>query len=1703
MKRKMNDIFGIDKFNIIADEDNYYFFRALNNGDNDDINNGVITENGRITSIRTDRARFIENPENVDTRYSENELISLLQVYDHIKMHNRKDTNCISLSSNANVSLVYGRGNYLDQYVMIRVPKTEMGGRVFNAGEYMLAEIEKRIESVISSLSIEDPVLEQIKRIDNAKSTQEIIKIIEQEWKAKIPIDTTKAHLRNGIVYKAPNLRIGIFQLLSAEQSLEKDKIMQKLALLERTGKMEPIIPNALVDDRKENASSRMLAQTIGSAFSSCELIHYGEIEKENIINVPKEAVDAFSLVQQISESKEVSPELVEDLKQEIIAYIKSGNTLNLSGIENINIDIKPKEDISIEEMFELTGGSVSYGAAENAIKKTFYLAKSHLRANAIAQVIERITEGNPKYSELIAEIKRIGIAIEPEIITRQSRKGTRISESVNLDIYSTENSVIKEITQCSQEELLEIVRNGGATNSRNILQKAFADREFADDIQTFVNQENEDKIISQNSVMSKEEYYARAIIELYDFRKIGINSFKWYEKQNFIERLMKSDCEKTYKEIEKLDIPKSEISKMVLNIALRNDLYEEYKSKSGENVVTFLEERSEELKRELSISAIETFLGYYSVENTGLVLKDYQEMAVQKSDEIFEEKRFASIILPTGAGKTFVSLAKMLQHKDEPILYLAPTNEILEQVKSYIVTYCHGMKDTVGKSEEEIIREIFPNLTLSTYTALGKTKLGKDIIKKEYGFIVLDELHRTGAEEWGKALDELLKNQSEKTKVLGVTATPRRDVDGKDMSDEIALKLGYSEEEVKEDKHIAINIDLFTAIELGMVVNPKLVSCEYNLLADGTMEGLLSSINEIEDENLRKEKLAQFEKLRRQLENADGIEEILKSGLKAGGKYIVFLPVVGNENIEDEDGNPVGNDKKQNPQIEKYKKRINEYLKDSGLNPKFYSMLGSYGDQKNKKQLEAFESVKEDETTFMLVLNKANEGLHVKGVTGMLWFRPLDENSYILYMQQLGRVIRAEDILNPTKAEDRPIVFDFSNNTFRVNMNKKLKERDEVSDLNLLSVVVDWTKNHNGVIPNIDSSNKQEAKYAATLNRIQAKYISFVEEIEKYSQLEGAEREKVEKILKKGMEINLWDLELPKKTREEIDKILEIEEFSVTGIMRDFIELQDSLKGESRGQKSLKILKVLIENGVDIKTIKQSETIDGKNYSYKISELEQEGIDFQKIIQESSIDGNMTLARALGYVKDAYYGSNNVRELSEDEKREAIDLLGENFFRRTRNINLDILRCLVENDVDIKSIIASGQKSKRLVDIKQDGVDIEEIFDRNGFNKQKSLTELVKPLKRAYEGKKGHLEPEEIDEICEIFGEDFFEQKDNINVTRLRNLVERGVDIPKIIREHTTTKKICELEQENIDFRSISDELEIGDMSFGYIVQKIREAYNGKKGKLESEEREFVERVFGKEFFEEREEENIHLKTIRVLIENDIDVRSIPQSITVNGKRQRIKIKDIAHEGIDKIIEENELNGNKTLSDAFKSLRRAYNGTGSEVPLNDEERRTAEKLLGESFFEKEIVDENPHLRIVRILIENEVDIVKIGKSILEEGEQRRLKIVELQQDGIDFEKLVLENEIPPETVLSNELYYIRRMYHGNGTFKPFSDEEKKQAERLLGKEFFRRRLISDDIGKATLDAKVNQCDEAQRVLEKAVEQERNTNKRECESHGE
>ena len=70
-------------------------------------------------------------------------------------------------------------------------------------------------------------------------------------------------------------------------------------------------------------------------------------------------------------------------------------------------------------------------------------------------------------------------------------------------------------------------------------------------------------------------------------------------------------------------------------------------------------------------------------------------------------------------------------------------------------------MKESFKKEKrDEIIAEIFPNITFETYSGL-LAKRGQEVIKDQYGMIVLDELHRTGADEWGKRIDSLLETNA------------------------------------------------------------------------------------------------------------------------------------------------------------------------------------------------------------------------------------------------------------------------------------------------------------------------------------------------------------------------------------------------------------------------------------------------------------------------------------------------------------------------------------------------------------------------------------------------------------------------------------------------------------------------------------------------------------------------------------------------------------------------------------------------------------------------------------------------------------------------------------------------------------------------------------------------------------------------------
>ena len=199
-------------------------------------------------------------------------------------------------------------------------------------------------------------------------------------------------------------------------------------------------------------------------------------------------------------------------------------------------------------------------------------------------------------------------------------------------------------------------------------------------------------------------------------------------------------------------------------------------------------------------------------------------------------------------------------------------------------------------------------------------------------------------------------------------------------------------------------------------------------------------------------------------------------------------------------------------------------------------------------------------------------KGLHLDKLDGMIWLRPLDENSRILYLQQLGRVIYSEDPDNPTKDEDRPVVIDLVNNTLKVNWENEITEQDDIQMLNL---IVDWYEKHDGTLPNINSSDKEETGYATVLKEIQNKYKEYLEN--DFDGLNKKQVEEVKEIIKLGSQIDLWQIELPErivKNRETHERGFTDKNagpFELTGLLRDFVELEDEVDEITITSRSLK----------------------------------------------------------------------------------------------------------------------------------------------------------------------------------------------------------------------------------------------------------------------------------------------------------------------------------------------------------------------------------------------------------------------------------------------------------------------------------------------------------------------------------------------------
>ena len=348
--------------------------------------------------------------------------------------------------------------------------------------------------------------------------------------------------------------------------------------------------------------------------------------------------------------------------------------------------------------------------------------------------------------------------------------------------------------------------------------------------------------------------------------------------------------------------------------------------------------------------------------------LFEHNEEAYLNMQEMHKYENKVAIVHPTGTGKMYIAIKWLYENKDKSCLFLCPTKVIMYQLKNTIESCGLTLND-------------FPNLKLALYRNLLNWNT-KDY-QKHYDCIVLDEFHRAGAPLWGECVNTLLEYNKD-AKVLGLSATPTRYVDHRNMADELF------------EGNIASEITLAEAIARNILPFPTYVSCIYSLI---------NEINKREEmlENVTDEKKKQYlskliEQTKRYLQNVEGIEDIVKKYVtKKDGKYLIFCKDINH--------------------IYEMQEEVLNWFKGIG-EVESYIVHSDIESEENEETLRLFEQPS-NKIKLLFSVDMLNEGLHVYDVDGELMLRTTD--SHIILLQQLGRVLKVKGKI--------PLVIDIANN--------------------------------------------------------------------------------------------------------------------------------------------------------------------------------------------------------------------------------------------------------------------------------------------------------------------------------------------------------------------------------------------------------------------------------------------------------------------------------------------------------------------------------------------------------------------------------------------------------------------------------------------------------------------------------------------------
>ena len=331
------------------------------------------------------------------------------------------------------------------------------------------------------------------------------------------------------------------------------------------------------------------------------------------------------------------------------------------------------------------------------------------------------------------------------------------------------------------------------------------------------------------------------------------------------------------------------------------------------------------------------------------------------------------AILQATGTGKSYVALRLAYEYKDKKVLYISPSEAIIEHIKNII-----------NNNGLDINRD-FPNLKFRTYQSLINLSR-EEIVDLDVDLLITDELHHLGAPVWGNRINTIVDTHPNML-LFGMSAYNVRDrgtIYERDMTNPDTDELFSGK--------VVNYYDLCDAMIDGVLPKPIYRSA-YVRLYD--YEKYLE--DKIEEGNLSTKDYTEYMKLlldaKRRITNAPSIPDMVRKNIKNDGKYIYFCPPIIEKDTNDID--TIMNEVKQwfeGYDVVFYKTTSKDKTSGKLNREAFYNDRDLEGNSVKKK------------LRIMFAINQYNEGVHAPDVDGVILGR--GTTSDIVYFEQIGRAL-------------------------------------------------------------------------------------------------------------------------------------------------------------------------------------------------------------------------------------------------------------------------------------------------------------------------------------------------------------------------------------------------------------------------------------------------------------------------------------------------------------------------------------------------------------------------------------------------------------------------------------------------------------------------------------------------------------------------